>query len=390
MMSSLSNSRTAVCTIFSGNSGAVTLPTQAVATPPEALIELTTPSATSPSRSLTTTWAPSSANNVATARPMPRPEPVTIADLPSSSFIFVSILSSNQYHGPPPACHSLKPARYRSRYGFFLHWEHFVQFGRRRLGTVLAKLESLGVPDSKASIVAITPKEQIAVIIRHGGVSVDQPVADEVLSRLVIFWHARQITPHPRILVGELRRHRLDAGALLVKHVVNGDDDHRVERIWLFEIVGVVKDDRVLRAWRRVGHEERRGDQHGGVFHQHASVSVIGVIIVRPRAEHYVGLPLSDQPGDGPTIFNRRQQLAVVNVQHLRLNAERLGASFHFRRAPERQRPAGHREMADVAVGSRHEFYLVPLRGPLRGHACRFQFAIIRVCAKCDNSQCHF
>src|SRR5262245_19731234 len=86
-MSSFPNSCTAVCTTFSGKSGAVTLPTQAVATPPEPLIELTTPSAVSPSRSLTTTCAPCSANSVATARPMPRPEPVTIAVLPSSSFI---------------------------------------------------------------------------------------------------------------------------------------------------------------------------------------------------------------------------------------------------------------------------------------------------------------
>src|SRR4030095_3202330 len=93
MMSSLPNSRTAVCAIFSGKSGAVTLPTQAVATPPDALIELTTPSAVSPSRSLTTTCAPCSANSVATARPIPRPEPVTIADLPSSNFILVLILS---------------------------------------------------------------------------------------------------------------------------------------------------------------------------------------------------------------------------------------------------------------------------------------------------------
>src|SRR5215471_5774988 len=89
MMSSLPNSRTAVCVTLSGKSGAVTLPTQAVATPPDALIELTTPSAVSPSRSLTTTCAPCWANNVATARPMPRPEPVTIADLPSSNFIFL-------------------------------------------------------------------------------------------------------------------------------------------------------------------------------------------------------------------------------------------------------------------------------------------------------------
>src|SRR5262245_60901283 len=181
MMSSPPNSRAAVCTTFSGKSGAVTLPTQAVATPPEPLIELTTPSAASPSRSLTTTWAPCSANNVATARPIPRPEPVTIADLPSSNFILVSILSfseemalkmrrgihrrrrrergGNAERTPEDSTFSfsLRNLSVLSVCGgelplitFLLHRKQLVQFSRRGLGAVLAKLESLGVPDSKA------------------------------------------------------------------------------------------------------------------------------------------------------------------------------------------------------------------------------------------------
>src|SRR5262245_14831829 len=95
---------------------------------------------------------------------------------------FVSLVSESGRGKPAPT---------------MLHREHLVQFRRSRLGAVLAKLESLGVPDSKASIVAVTPKEQFAVIIRHAAVSFDQPVADEVLPRLIVFRHARQITPHP-------------------------------------------------------------------------------------------------------------------------------------------------------------------------------------------------
>ena len=64
----------------------------ALASPPAATISATTCSAgvrDSPSgagpTSLTTTLAPSAARNIASPRPMPPPEPVTIATLPSSA-----------------------------------------------------------------------------------------------------------------------------------------------------------------------------------------------------------------------------------------------------------------------------------------------------------------
>src|SRR6478736_6514544 len=77
-------SLTAVPTKRSAKSGAVTLPTQATARPPAARMACTVSSAGSASRSLTTMLAPSLASLRAIERPMPRPEPVMRATLPSS------------------------------------------------------------------------------------------------------------------------------------------------------------------------------------------------------------------------------------------------------------------------------------------------------------------
>src|ERR1035441_7788018 len=75
-------------------------------------------SAMSPSRSLIRTWAPCAASSSAVARPMPRAEPVTIADLPSSTPIVSRSPSigrgSRSYiclAGWPVACARVPPFR---------------------------------------------------------------------------------------------------------------------------------------------------------------------------------------------------------------------------------------------------------------------------------------
>src|SRR6185312_12689389 len=85
-MSMPPNPSSAALTRRSPKSASVTLPIQAMASPPLALICCTVASAGSGSRSLTTIWAPSEASLRATARPMPRPEPVMSATLPFSFF----------------------------------------------------------------------------------------------------------------------------------------------------------------------------------------------------------------------------------------------------------------------------------------------------------------
>src|SRR6266487_4265115 len=68
---------------WDGNAGSVTSPTTAMALPPAFRIAPTVSSAGVGSISLTTTEAPSAPSFFAEAAPIPRPEPVTIATLPS-------------------------------------------------------------------------------------------------------------------------------------------------------------------------------------------------------------------------------------------------------------------------------------------------------------------
>jgi len=67
MMSSAPKFASAAPTKTSPKSGAATLPTQAIASPPRALIAATVSSAGASSRSFTTTRAPSRASLIATA-----------------------------------------------------------------------------------------------------------------------------------------------------------------------------------------------------------------------------------------------------------------------------------------------------------------------------------
>ena len=160
-----------------------------------------------------------------------------------------------------------------------------------------------------------------------------------------------------------------------------------VERLRILEAVRVVHEDRVARGRRRVGHEERRHDHDRGVVHQHARVAVIRVVVVRPVAHDDVGLPVANEPGHRAAVLERRHQLAVVDVEHLGLDAEDPRALRDFRLAPLRQRPAGALEVADVAVGHRDELHLVPGGGPQRRHAARLQLGVVRVRAEGDDPQ---
>src|SRR5580692_9072233 len=82
MMSILPNESIAFLTSSSAAPGLVRSPANTAVSP---LISPAACSATSPSRSLIRTCAPCATSSSAVARPMPRAEPVTIADLPSST-----------------------------------------------------------------------------------------------------------------------------------------------------------------------------------------------------------------------------------------------------------------------------------------------------------------
>src|SRR5437763_14687917 len=93
-MSTLPNESSAVCTMLAAPANSLTESKLGTATPPSASISLHTSTAgrssvASPDRlaptSFTTTLAPSAARHLANSRPMPRPDPVTMATRSSSS-----------------------------------------------------------------------------------------------------------------------------------------------------------------------------------------------------------------------------------------------------------------------------------------------------------------
>ena len=99
-----------------------------------------------------------------------------------------------------------------------------------------------------------------------------------------------------------------------------------VNGLGFLEIVLVVQEHRVVLQAGRVRAEERHGDHVAGVLDQQAHVAVVGVIVVGPMTHDDVRPPLADQPDDGLAVLQRRHQLAVMDVEHFRLDAEDLGA----------------------------------------------------------------
>ena len=80
-------------------------------------------------------------------------------------------------------------------------------------------------------------------------------------------------------------------------------------------------------------------------------------------------------------------QLAVVDVEDVGLDAELRVAGLDFGLAALRQRSARLREVADVAVGERHELDLVPLRGKERRRTGELQLGVIGMRAECDDPE---
>ncbi len=111
------------------------------------------------------------------------------------------------------------------------------------------------------------------------------------------------------------------------------------------------------------------------------------MIVVRPRREHQVGLPLADLADDLLAHLQRRKQLAVVIVEDDVFDADALAGLDGFGAPPCRERAAAFGLMAGVAVGDRDEADLVAQRGPFRGRAAGADVAVVRVRAERDDVQ---
>ncbi len=138
---------------------------------------------------------------------------------------------------------------------------------------------------------------------------------------------------------------------------------------------------------RDVGTEEFDRDHERGVLHQDARVAMVRMVVVRAVAHDDVGLPLADQPDEGLAVLQRRHQLAVVDVEHLGLDAQDFGGGLDLGGAAFGQRAAGHLGVPDVPVGRGDELDAMAPGGPQGGGPPRFQLAIVRVGPEDDDME---
>src|SRR5207247_823800 len=100
-----------------------------------------------------------------------------------------------------------------------------------------------------------------------------------------------------------------------------------------------------------------------------------------------VSLPLADEASNGAAVLQSRQQLAVMNVQHLGGDAENFSRFLNFRRAATSQWSARLAPVTYITVRHRDKLDVMPLSRPHSGRAADLQLAVIRVRAEADDPQ---
>ncbi len=197
----------------------------------------------------------------------------------------------------------------------------------------------------------------------------------------------KRIAPPVRSSLDELRFQQQQGIELLFDHAVNGDDDVRTKRVGPLKVVVGIEKDRVLSQIRRLRAEERDRDHEGRVLGEHAHVTVVGMIVVRPVGNDQIGVPGADQPSHGAAIFQGRHQLAVMDVQHLRSRAQDLRGRAHLGQAPGGQGFACHAGVPGVAIGDRGQFHVMSQGRPEHGRSTGTDLRIVGMSPEDDDSQ---
>ena len=116
------------------------------------------------------------------------------------------------------------------------------------------------------------------------------------------------------------------------------------------------------------------------------------MVVVRPRRHDQVGPKRADQLDDPAAVFQRRQQLAIVDVEQLVADADRRAGCGGLGAAALGQPRPADLVMPSIAIGHRDKQHLVALPRVQRRHAAGGEIAVVGVCAEHEHAQsllCH-
>ncbi len=101
------------------------------------------------------------------------------------------------------------------------------------------------------------------------------------------------------------------------------------------------------------------------------------MIVIGPRRDDQVGLPLADLARDRPAVFQGWQQLAIVDIKDVRFDSQDLGAALHLGGPAAGKQCTRHLVMSNIPVGYTHELDLASGLGPACRGSTRRELAVI-------------
>ena len=170
------------------------------------------------------------------------------------------------------------------------------QFGFVGTPAIFADFKCLGIFDPHSPVFAVRLLQLGAKSIGDRFISVGKAIAHFLMTLLLFLRIAgKQIGGAVGAAFVELGDDNAECVELLLNDRIDGNSDFRLKRIRFLKGVGVLKKHRIVFQGRYVGAEKRYSDHIRRVLNEHTGVTVVGMVIVRSRPQHHIGLPFPDE-----------------------------------------------------------------------------------------------
>src|SRR5690606_10390316 len=228
------------------------------------------------------------------------------------------------------------------------HREETTQFSLIGLTAIFAYFKRLGILNCSSLIPAIPFFKRCPDLL---GDSAFPLCCEPFLSLAWISGDFIKICNDPAKPLKELRRMGIHSMDLLQKDRGYVDGDIGAKRIGALEVILEIEEHGILFKRRRVSGHVGNGHHIRSILNKYSRIPVIGVVIVGPRCDHYVGIPFADLANDLQPDVQSMQQGAIMIVEFLVLYPEALSGLLRHCPPSLSKNASALRLMAGVTVG---------------------------------------
>src|SRR5690625_68982 len=255
------------------------------------------------------------------------------------------------------------------------------------LAAILGKFKSFCMPYTTSLLFAVELDQKITELIGNLYIAIQEVIQAETHSFLLFIRNFLSTTIGPGVYIGKLGRHLLQSSSLLINDMINTHHNIGLKRMRLLKCIAVIEDNRASGKRQCIRGEEFCLYQNNRIIHQDTTISVIGVISVRPVHHNNVGLPIPYLPDHFFPVFKCRHQFTIMDIKYVCCDSQYIGSILDLLHSAKSEFSARHPKVTDIPVGHRDAFECMSLGSPHRSNSARGDFAIIWMGAKSNNSK---